>query len=87
MRKNYVYAIKDLDELHQAVAQWYQRRYQVNLNPDREITLAFGIAGRAGSYLSVHCGSGRYGSGPGSLLSGFRRRSQDRRSKAGFICR
>ena len=40
--KNYVYAIKDLDELHQAVAQWYQRRYQVNLNPDREITSLLG---------------------------------------------
>ena len=28
-RQNYVYAIKDLDELHEAVAVWYRRRYGV----------------------------------------------------------
>ncbi len=39
---NYVYAIKDLDELHHAVAQWYQRRYHVTLNPDREIVSLLG---------------------------------------------
>ena len=42
MRKIMCMPIKDLDELHQAVAQWYQRRYQVNLNPDREITSLLG---------------------------------------------
>lgn len=35
--KNYVYAIKDLDELHQAVAIWYRRRYGVEIDPDREV--------------------------------------------------
>ena len=35
--RNYVYAIKDLDELHQAAAQWYQRRYGVDIDPDREV--------------------------------------------------
>ncbi|MGI6007414.1 MAG: aminotransferase class I/II-fold pyridoxal phosphate-dependent enzyme [Ruminococcus sp.] len=40
--KNYVYAIKDLEELHRAVAQWYQRRYQVTLDPDREIVSLLG---------------------------------------------
>ncbi|MGI6012330.1 MAG: aminotransferase class I/II-fold pyridoxal phosphate-dependent enzyme [Ruminococcus sp.] len=40
--KNYIYAIKDLDELHEAVAQWYQRRYGVTLNPDREIVSLLG---------------------------------------------
>ena len=34
---NYIYAIKDLDELHRAVAQWYQRRYGVTIDPDREV--------------------------------------------------
>ena len=32
-----MYAIKDLDELHQAAAQWYQRRYGVDIDPDREV--------------------------------------------------
>ena len=35
--RNYVYAIKDLDELHQAAALWYQRRYGVDIDPDREV--------------------------------------------------
>ena len=35
--KNYVYAIKDLDELHQAVAEWYRRRYGVEIDPDHEV--------------------------------------------------
>ena len=40
--RNYVYAIKDLDELHRAVAQWYQRRYQVKLDPQSEIVSLLG---------------------------------------------
>lgn len=39
---NYIYAIKDLDELHQAVAQWYQRRYGVVIDPDTEVTSLLG---------------------------------------------
>ncbi|MCH1983830.1 aminotransferase class I/II-fold pyridoxal phosphate-dependent enzyme [Ruminococcus sp. OA3] len=40
--KNYVYAIKDLAELHRAVAKWYQNRYQVKLNPETEIVSLLG---------------------------------------------
>ena len=40
--KNYVYAIRDLDELHQAVAVWYQRRYGVTIDPDREVVSLLG---------------------------------------------
>ena len=39
---NYVYAIQDLPELHQAVAGWYQRRYGVTLDPERQITSLLG---------------------------------------------
>lgn len=39
---NYVYAIRDLDELHQAVAAWYDRRYGVKINPKREVTSLLG---------------------------------------------
>ena len=41
-KRNYVYAIKDLSELHMAVAQWYQRRYQVTLDPETEIVSLLG---------------------------------------------
>lgn len=41
-KRNYVYAIKDLSELHRAVAQWYQRRYQVTLDPETEIVSLLG---------------------------------------------
>ena len=39
--QNYVYAINDLPELTEAVINWYQRRYQVDLNSD-EITSLLG---------------------------------------------
>lgn len=41
-KQNYVYAIKDLDELHQAVAQWYLRRYGVAIDPDTEVVSLLG---------------------------------------------
>ena len=41
-KSNYVYAIKDLDELHHAVAEWYQRRYGVALDADTEVTSLLG---------------------------------------------
>ena len=41
-RKNYIYAIKDMDELHQAVADWYRRRYGVEIDPDREVVSLLG---------------------------------------------
>lgn len=41
-KSNYIYAIKDLDELHQAVAQWYYRRYGVVIDPDTEVTSLLG---------------------------------------------
>lgn len=37
--KNYVYAINDLPELIDAVINWYQRRYNVNLNNDEICSL------------------------------------------------
>lgn len=41
-KRNYVYAINDKKELLDAVAQWYQRRYKVSLDADREICSLLG---------------------------------------------
>lgn len=49
-KKNYIYAIKDLDELHHAVAQWYQRRYHVTIDPDKEVVSL--LVPRKGSPIS-----------------------------------
>ncbi len=40
--ENYIYAIVDQPELLRAVAQWYQRRYGVALDPATEITSVLG---------------------------------------------
>lgn len=40
--ENYIYAIVDRPELLEAVAQWYQRRYGVELDPEMEITSVLG---------------------------------------------
>lgn len=39
---NYVYAINDTQQLLEAVAQWYNRRYDVELNPETEICSLLG---------------------------------------------
>lgn len=39
---NYVYAIQDLPELHEAAAAWYLRRYGVELDPDSQVTSLLG---------------------------------------------
>lgn len=39
---NYVYAINDTQQLLEAVAQWYKRRYGVELNPETEICSLLG---------------------------------------------
>lgn len=40
--ENYLYAIQDHRELLEAVAQWYERRYGVSLDPDSEICSLLG---------------------------------------------
>ena len=40
--ENYRYAIKDIDELRQAAANWYKRRFDVALDPETEITSLLG---------------------------------------------
>lgn len=40
--QNYVYALNDLPELQDAVAQWYQRRYGVALDPRCEVVSLLG---------------------------------------------
>lgn len=40
--ENYIYAIVDRPELLEAVAQWYQRRYGVTLDPATQITSVLG---------------------------------------------
>ena len=40
--ENYLYAIVDLPELLEAVAQWYRRRYGVMLDPKTQITSVLG---------------------------------------------
>lgn len=39
---NYVYAINDTHQLLEAVAQWYKRRYDVEMNPEIEICSLLG---------------------------------------------
>lgn len=41
-KDNYIYAISDTKELHEAVAQWYDRRYGVTLDVDTEIVSLLG---------------------------------------------
>mgnify|MGYP005840544819 CR=1 FL=1 len=41
-KNNYIYAISDQKDLLQAVSQWYERRYGVNLDPDTEICSLLG---------------------------------------------
>lgn len=41
-KKNYVYAIQDTRELHEAVSAWYRRRYQVEIDPDTEVVSLLG---------------------------------------------
>lgn len=41
-KDNYIYAISDTRELHEAVAQWYDRRYGVTLDADTEIVSLLG---------------------------------------------
>ncbi|QOS82329.1 aminotransferase class I/II-fold pyridoxal phosphate-dependent enzyme [Paenibacillus sp. JNUCC31] len=40
--QNYIYAINDQNELLRAVSEWYQTRYQVQLNPTTEICSLLG---------------------------------------------
>ena len=40
--ENYIYAIGDLPELRTAAAAWYDRRYEVTLDPDIEICAVLG---------------------------------------------
>ncbi len=41
-QRNYIYAISDTAELHEAVATWYQRRYGVTLDPQHEVVSLLG---------------------------------------------
>ena len=41
-KSNYIYAISDLEELQRAVATWYQRRYEVAINPSEEVVSLLG---------------------------------------------
>jgi len=40
--ENYAYAIRDLPELLETVSGWYRRRFDVNLDPETEITSLIG---------------------------------------------
>lgn len=39
---NYIYAIQDMENLHKAVAVWYQNRYGVEIDPDTEVLSLLG---------------------------------------------
>lgn len=41
-KENYVYALNDLDELQDAVAGWYKRRYEVDIDPRTEVVSLLG---------------------------------------------
>lgn len=40
--ENYVYAIEDLSALTQAASLWYQKRYNVSIDPDKEVCAVLG---------------------------------------------
>lgn len=40
--ENYLYALSDTKELQQAAAEWYQRRYGVEIDPDHEVVSLLG---------------------------------------------
>jgi LL-diaminopimelate aminotransferase len=40
--ENYIYAIEDLDELKEAAAAWYGRRYSVDIDPETEVCSVLG---------------------------------------------
>ncbi|MBQ4347394.1 MAG: aminotransferase class I/II-fold pyridoxal phosphate-dependent enzyme [Firmicutes bacterium] len=40
--KNYIYAISDIAELYEAVAKWYERRYDVKIDPQTEVCSLLG---------------------------------------------
>ncbi|MGI6093857.1 MAG: aminotransferase class I/II-fold pyridoxal phosphate-dependent enzyme [Lachnospiraceae bacterium] len=42
VKENYVYALSDTDELKEAVAVWYKRRYQVDIDPQTEVVSLMG---------------------------------------------
>lgn len=51
---NYVYAISDLDELHDAVAQWYGRRYGVRIDPKTQVVAVIGTQeGLSNAFMPV----------------------------------
>lgn len=41
-KKNYIYALKDTDELLEAVKVWYKRRYDVDIDPKTEVVSLLG---------------------------------------------
>ncbi len=41
-KKNYVYALSDLQQLQDAVANWYKKRYDVEINPRKEVCALWG---------------------------------------------
>ncbi len=55
-KNNYIYAINDQKDLLQAVSQWYERRYGVNLDPETEICSLLGSQEGPGTHCHVHCG-------------------------------
>lgn len=51
---NYVYAISDLDELHEAAAQWYERRYGVSIDPKTQVVAVIGTQeGLSNAFMPV----------------------------------
>lgn len=40
--ENYIYAIEDIDELKQAAAAWYAKRYDVDIDPETEVCSVLG---------------------------------------------
>lgn len=40
--ENYIYAIEDIDELKEAAAAWYKRRYDVDIDPETEVCSVLG---------------------------------------------
>lgn len=42
INENYIYAIEDIDELKQAAAAWYGRRYGVDIDPETEVCSVLG---------------------------------------------
>ena len=90
----YFYAIDDLPELHTAAAQWYRRRFHVEIDPDTEVISLLGSQEGLAHIAMTLCDEGSVALVPdpcypifsfGPQLAGARLVSMPMREEKGFL--